>query len=158
MEDRRKHKRHIFSATAEVVDLASGTRLATRAADLNNGGCYLDMLTPLPIGSNVRVCIRSFGAEFTCIAVVRDSQPGMGMGVAFADLDDAQKSLIESWIERLSSPTTAGLSTSSVPETAKSAQPLEQRDALAVKLIDLLHRKGLLSSSDVSSLLRDRDL
>lgn len=157
MENRRKHQRHTFSATAEVVDLASGARLATRAADLNKGGCYLDMMTPLPIGSNVRVRIQAFGAEFTCAAVVRDSQPGMGMGVAFADLDDAQKSLIEGWIERLSSPTT-GPSSSPAQGTAKAAQPLEQRDALAVKLIDLLHKKGLLSSSDVSSLLRDRDL
>jgi hypothetical protein len=81
----------------------------------------------------------------------------MGMGVAFADLDDAQKSLIESWIEKLSSPV-AGSSASPTPGTAKPAQPLEQKDALAVKLIDLLHKKGLLSSRDVSSLLRDRDL
>jgi hypothetical protein len=158
MEDRRKHQRHVFSATAEVVDLASGTRLTTRAADLNKGGCYLDMLTPLPIGSNVRVHIRAFGGEFMCAAVVRDSQHGMGMGVAFADLDDAQKSLIESWIEKLSSPATAGVSASPAPETAKPALPVGQRDALAVKLIDLLHKKGLLSSGDVSSLLRDRDL
>jgi hypothetical protein len=157
MENRRKHQRHAFSATAEVVDLASGARLSTRAADLNKGGCYLDMLTPLPIGSNVRVHIKAFGGEFTCAAVVRDSQPGMGMGVAFADLDDAQKSLIESWIDRLSSPIT-GLSAPPAPGAAKPGQPVEQREALAVKLIDLLHKKGLLSSSDVSSLLRDRDL
>lgn len=157
MEDRRKQERYTFSATAEVVDLASGAHLATRAADLNKGGCYLDMLTPLPIGAHVRVHIQAFGAEFKCAAVVRDSQPGMGMGVAFASLDDAQKSLIESWIEKLSSPTIAGLSASPVPETAKP-QPLEQRGTLVVKLIDLLYQKGLLSSSDVSSLLRDRDL
>lgn len=157
MENRRKHQRHSFSATAEVVDLASGARLTTRAADLNKGGCYLDMMTPLPIGANVRIHIQSFGDEFTCTAVVRDSQPGMGMGVAFADLDDAQRSLIESWIERLSSPAT-GPSSSPVQGAAKAAQPLQQKDALAVKLIDLLHKKGLLSSSDVSSLLRERDL
>lgn len=157
MEDRRKQKRYTFSATAEVVDLASGARLATRAADLNKGGCYLDMLTPLPIGAQVRVHIQSFGAEFTCTAVVRDSQPGMGMGVAFGNLDDAQMSLIESWIEKLSSPAIAGLSASPAPETAKP-QPPEQKGALIVKLIDLLYQKGLLSSSDVSSLLRDRDL
>jgi hypothetical protein len=157
MENRRRHKRHAFSATAEVVDLASGARLATRAADMNKGGCYLDMMTPLPIGSNVRIRIQAFGAELTCTAVVRDSQPGMGMGVAFAGLDDAQKALIESWIERLNSPE-AGPAASPAPGTAKPAQPIEQKDALAVKLIDLLHKKGLLSSSDVSFLLRDRDL
>jgi hypothetical protein len=43
-------------------------------------------------------------------------------------------------------------------ENAKPAPPPDQRDALAVKLIDLLHKKGLLSSNDVASLLRDRIL
>jgi hypothetical protein len=38
MAERRQHERHAFSATTEVVDLASGARLSTRAADLNKGG------------------------------------------------------------------------------------------------------------------------
>jgi hypothetical protein len=158
MAERRLHKRHAFSATAEVVDLATGARLSTRAADLNKGGCYLDMLSPLPIGSNVRIRIRSDASELTCTAVVRDSQPGMGMGVAFTDLNEAQISLIESWIERLDSPGLAGLSPSFPPESAKPAAPSDQKEALAVKLIDLLHKKGLLSSNDVAALLRDRIL
>jgi hypothetical protein len=158
MEDRRQHKRHAFSATAEVMDMVSGARLPTRAADLNVGGCYLDMLNPLPIGSNVRVSIRSEGVEFTCTAVVRDTQPGMGMGVAFTNLDDARKALIESWIERLVSPALANFPLSTSSENAKPALPPEQRDALALQLIELLQKKGLLSSNDVASLLRDRIL
>src|SRR6266567_8319459 len=140
MEDRRQHKRHAFSATAEVMDMVSGARLPTRAADLNKGGCYLDMLNPLPIGSNVRVSIHSDGAELTCTAVVRDSQPGMGMGVAFTDLDDARTALIESWIERLVSPALVNPSLSPPSENAKPAPPPEQRDALALRLIELLHK------------------
>src|SRR5258708_20155432 len=87
MDERRQHKRHAFSATAEVLDMSTGARLSTRAADLNQGGCYLDMMNPLPIGSNVRISISSDGVELRCTGVVRDSQPGMGMGMAFTDLD-----------------------------------------------------------------------
>jgi hypothetical protein len=158
MVERRQHERHAFSATAEVVDLASGARLSTRAADLNKGGCYLDMLSPLPIGSKVRIRISSAGGDLACTAVVRDSQPGMGMGVAFTDLNDAQKALIDSWIEKLVSPGLAGHSPSPFSENAKSVPPSDEKDSLAVKLIDLLHKKGLLSSNDVAALLRDRIL
>jgi hypothetical protein len=156
MEDRRQHQRYAFSATAEVVDLVSGARLSTRAADLNLKGCYLDSLNPLPIGSKVRVRIRSHGAELTCTAVVRDSQPGMGMGVAFTDLDDARNALIRGWIEKLGSPATADFSPPLPLENSKPPLPPDQRDALAVRLIDLLHQKGLLNSNDVAALLRDR--
>jgi hypothetical protein len=158
MEDRRQHKRYAFSATAEVVDMVSGVRLSTRAADLNKCGCYLDMMSPLPVGSKVRVRILSEGAELTCTAVVRDSQPGMGMGVAFTDLDDTGKALIESWIERMDSSAPANVSPSPLSENAKPAPLPDQKDVLAAKLIDLLHKKGLLSSNDVASLLRDRIL
>ena len=158
MEDRRLHKRHPFSATAEVVDTGSGARLSTRAADLNKGGCYLDMMNPLPVGSNVRIRITMDGAELRCTAVVRDSQPGMGMGVAFTDLNDSRKALIDSWIERLGSPGGVDLPPSLSSETAKPAAVHQKREALAEKLIDLLHKKGLLTSNDVASLLRDRFL
>jgi hypothetical protein len=157
MEDRRLHKRHPFSATAEVVDTGSGARLSTRAADLNKGGCYLDMMNPLPVGSNVRLRITIDGAELRCTAVVRDSQQGMGMGVAFTDLDDSRKALIDSWIERLGAPG-ADLPPSLPSETPKPAAVHQKREALAEKLIDLLHKKGLLTSNDVASLLRDRVL
>jgi hypothetical protein len=157
-EDRRQGQRHTFSAAAEVAEVVSGARLSTRAADLSQNGCYLDSLNPFTIGTNVRVRILWGGAELTCAAVVRDSQPGMGMGVAFTDLDDARKALIASWIERLSSPALANLSPSPLSENAKSFPPPDQRDVLAVRLIDVLHKKGLLSSNDVASLLRDRIL
>jgi hypothetical protein len=80
------------------------------------------------------------------------------MGVAFTDLNDAQIALIDSWIERLESPGLAGLSPSPLSEKVKSVPPPDQRESLAVKLIDLLHKKGLLSSNDVAALLRDRIL
>lgn len=155
-EDRRQHMRHTLSATAEVVDIASGSRLPTRAADLNKGGCYLDLLNPLPVGSKVRVHINWEGTELICAAVVRDSQPGMGMGIAFTDLDDARRALLDSWIARLGSPAGAGPSVSPSSGSAKAAPLADQTDALAVRLIELLHKKGVLNSNEVASLLRSR--
>jgi len=154
--DRRQTNRYSFSETAEVVEMASGARLSARAADLSQKGCYLDTLNPFAAGSNVRLRIRWEGAELNCAAVVRDSQPGMGMGVAFTDLDDVQKALIGGWIERLVAPSHTALSLSPRSENAKPAPTADERDALAARLIELLHKKGLLSSSDVASLLGKR--
>lgn len=156
MDERRQHKRHSFSATAEVVDMVSGGRLSARAADLNEAGCYLDTLNPIPVGSHIRVRVIANGAEFTCTAVVRDSQPGFGMGVAFTNVDDARKTLINSWIASQGSSAPADFPASPVSEHAKPAPLPAQGDALAARLIDLLHKKGLLSSIEVDSLLSRR--
>jgi hypothetical protein len=154
--ERRKNKRYTFSATAEVVETVSGARLSTRAADLSQEGCFLDSLNPFAIGSNVRVRIHWNGTELTCTAVVRDSQPGMGMGVGFTNLDNARKALIESWIERLTSPALEEPSAPPFSGAAERDSAPDQKDALTIRLIDLLHKKGVLSSNDVASLLRDR--
>jgi hypothetical protein len=158
MGERRQNKRYTFSATAEVVEVLSGARLSARAADLSQKGCFLDSLNPFAIGSNVRVRIGWNGAELTCSAMVRDSQPGMGMGITFTDLDDARKTIIESWIRSLESPANGDFSPSPFSTSAKPAPPPDEKDALAIRLIDLLQKKGLLSSNDVAYLLRDRIL
>jgi len=158
MGDRREAKRHAFSATAGVRGIASGASISSRAADLSQKGCYLDSLNPFGIGTNVQVRIIWNGGTFMCRAQVRDSQTGMGMGIAFADLDDSQKALIESWIGKLDSPVRTDPSLPPPTENAKSAPSAVGSDSLAVKLIDLLNKKVLLTSNEVASLLRDRIL
>ena len=151
--DRRRANRYSFSAAAEVLEIASGTRVSARAADLSRNGCYLDTLNPFAVGSKVQLCIRWNRAELACSAIVRDSKMGMGMGVAFADLDDPQKALLESWINKVASPAPGESSSSPHSDNIENPQPTQERDALAVRLIELLHKKGLLDSSDLASLL-----
>ncbi len=153
--DRRQKKRHAFSATTEVTELATGARSSSRAADLSQKGCYLDSLNPLPIGAKIQVRILWGGTEMTYTGIVRDSHPGLGMGVAFTDLDEGRKALIEKWIQKLDSSEPEKLSAGSNMEDSNSVPP-DTRDALALRLIDLLQKKGLLSSNDVASLLRDK--
>jgi len=150
--ERRQANRYNFSATAEVLEIASGTRVSARAADLSKNGCYLDTLNPFSVGSKVQLCIRWNRAELACSAMVRDSKTGMGMGVAFTDLDDTRKALLESWIEEVASPA-PGDSSSLRPGITEVSPHSDERDALAVRLIELLHKKGLLDSSDIASLL-----
>lgn len=158
MGERRLSNRYFFSATAEVVEMVTGAKLSTRAGDLSQSGCYLDTLNPFAVGTNVQVRIGWEGAELKCAAVVRDTIPRMGMGVQFTDLDDAQKVLVATWIEKLASPMPAGPSLSPPSANAKPAPPPHEKDELALRLIDLLQKKGLLTSNDVASLLREREL
>ncbi len=154
--ERRRMERHAFSATTEVADLATGARLFSRAADLSLHGCYLDSLNPFAIGSKIQVRISWDGAELKCSAVVKDSQPGMGMGVAFTDLDDTRRTLIEKWVEKLNSSGHGDPLPSSVSENFKSAPSQNEREPLTLKLIELLHKKGLLNSSEVANLFGDK--
>ena len=80
-----------FTESAEIMDLVSGTRFLLRTTDIGPGGCFLDALSPLPIGSKVRVTIHHGLTTFQADGQVVYSQPRLGMGIAFDDLDPAQR-------------------------------------------------------------------
>ena len=46
----RRSPRIPFIATAEITEVDSEVRLTARTGDLSQGGCYLDMVNPLPQG------------------------------------------------------------------------------------------------------------
>jgi len=150
--DRREWARHSFSATAEVEDLRSGARLTARAADLSRKGCYLDSLNPFVVGTSLRLRVVWQGSELNCAATVRDSKPGMGMGVAFTDLDATQIGLVENWIQKLTSPPTAQ---ASVLATSRDTS-LPHDEERILRLVQLLEKKGILSADEVAALLERR--
>jgi hypothetical protein len=173
--ERRRNPRHNFSADAEVVEVVSGTRLrmTARVADLSIGGCYLDTINPFAPGTRAHLRIRHLGADFTCVATVKSCQPGMGMGLAFEELDRAHSDLLNSWEARLAAQvpaTPVDLDANDLWQTAHPSAPAcgnaasafhtkgaaaEQaaHDDFSHRLATLLHRKGVLTDSEMIHLL-----
>src|SRR5580658_8171774 len=89
--DRRIGDRHIFTASAEVVELGSGARFSTRTTDLGPGGCFVDTMVPFPVGANVRVKVHKGKTQFESGGVVVYSQAGLGMGIAFDSMEPQQR-------------------------------------------------------------------
>src|SRR5579863_7261870 len=99
--DRRNTDRHAFTASAEVVELSSGAKFSTRTTDLGPGGCFVDTMVPFPVGANVRVHVRKGKTQFETGGVVVYSQTGLGMGIAFSEMDESQRSALDLWFAEL---------------------------------------------------------
>src|ERR1700729_3069817 len=89
--ERRGGERHMFTAGAEVVELKSGARFSTRTTDLGPGGCFVDTTVPFPVGSKLRVTLHKGKTTFETPGTVVYSQHGLGMGIAFDELDAEQR-------------------------------------------------------------------
>src|SRR5579872_1145413 len=65
--ERRRTARYPFTGTLEAIELDSETRIQGRTADLSEGGCCMDTMSPFPARTLVRVRItkekRSFEAQ-----------------------------------------------------------------------------------------------
>ena len=93
--ERRRAPRWPLIASAEIVECASDTHLQARVSDLSLLGCYVDMTTPLPVGTKVRLHIGYESTFFSALATVVHSQPNMGMGLEFTDVVVRQREILE---------------------------------------------------------------
>jgi hypothetical protein len=100
--ERRRATRYPFIADAEVIEIASDTKLSAKTGDLSIGGCFLDMLNPSPEGTEIRVRISHENTTFTASGRVVFIFPNMGMGVVFTRVDDDQLPTLQKWLSELS--------------------------------------------------------
>jgi hypothetical protein len=154
--DRRGADRHIFTASAEVVDMATGARFSTRTTDLGPGGCFVDTLSPLPVGSQVHVSVRNGQTHFRSEGTVVYSQDGLGMGIEFASLDPTQEKALATWLSEL----TGGryIPTVDLRQEKRAPRVNSVDPAMIARLIQLLISKGLLSAAEGASVLHDPSL
>ncbi len=102
--DRRSAPRFAFIAEAQVIEILSDTKLRAQTSDFSSGGCFLDMLNPSPMGTEIRITISHGGDKFTAIGKVIFVSPNMGMGVAFTTIESAQLQVLNKWLSALSHP------------------------------------------------------
>jgi hypothetical protein len=148
--ERRCGTRSPFIAPVELVEMRSGSRFQARTSDLSLQGCYVDTLNPLPVGSAVRVLIQRAGLILDVLANVSSRHVGSGMGLVFGEITGAQRAVLENWLGELSLPSRTVFENPFPPSHTGTA------DAdCAVRLVQMLLRKGLLSQSEAREVLRD---
>jgi len=161
-DERRRSVRHTVSAVVQIVDMRSGTRLTTRASDLGLGGCYVDTLTPLPAGTEVRLALHRDNTLIELTAKIVYSHPGLGMGIAFIDATPEHRAALEEWLNSLSQTSYAGANAPIHVEdaaTARASAPIansgDVRGSVS-RLVNLLLAKGILTDDDAEMSLGKR--
>ncbi len=153
--DRRRSQRHTFTAAAEVTELRSGTHFSARTTDFGPGGCFVDMLLPFSVGSEVHLKIRNGKSRFEMTGVVVYSQTGLGMGIAFSKLDSAQRVTLERWLEEVTNSRAEAASREVVPAVERLLGGSLLDQAALMRLIRLMVGKGILTVAEGSSVLAD---
>jgi hypothetical protein len=99
--NRRKFARHRVSFPLEARDERVKTPMRVNATDISGNGCYVESILPLAIGTNLRVDFWIESEKFTTSAVVRTSDPGVGMGIEFIGLTPETKQRIQAYLDKV---------------------------------------------------------
>jgi PilZ domain len=82
-QERRQFARHPCQIQAEVTIAGESTGVAGRITDISLGGCYVEMYSPFPVDTEMRLALQLEDRTAELSGRVRSSQTGCGMGVAF---------------------------------------------------------------------------
>ena len=165
-DERRKSERFAISATAEAQELHTRTILSGRASDLGIGGCYIDTVSPFPVGTSLTIKLVSGDRSVAAKATVVSAPTGMGMGLAFTEISADQKEKLSAWLRELSGEVSRDQAASdaampyveeaAIREPIAAAKPTGVGDALQ-ELVLLLGMKGVLSEDQVERLRKKMD-
>ena len=97
--EKRRSPRYSFIASAELIEVSADVRIATRVSELSLHGCYLDMMNPFPKDTFVLVKISAGDAFFEAKSKIVYSQPNMGAGVGFLEVDAASQAVLDRWLD-----------------------------------------------------------
>ena len=89
--NRRGEQRFACKLGAEVY--STGTSVPNRAtlSDISEGGCYVEMPSPIDGQSGVEILVRTADTKFKIKGEVLTTHPGFGMGVRFLLRNSAQR-------------------------------------------------------------------
>jgi hypothetical protein len=99
--NRRRFARHRISFPLEVRDERVKTPMRVSATDISGNGCYVESILPLPVGTTLRIEFWRGEEKISTSAVVRTSDPGVGMGVEFMGMTPDAKQLLQNHLDKI---------------------------------------------------------
>jgi len=84
--ERRRYKRYNCNGTASVRETNREFGSDGRVMDISMCGCYVEMMSPMRVGTPVHLDIKFSGHVLNLPAIVRMSQANMGMGLEFTEI------------------------------------------------------------------------
>jgi hypothetical protein len=84
--ERRQFVRHPCRMAAQIVLQNGSLRMTATVTDISLGGCYVEMLSPLPVDTFVDISISPDDTTLQLSGRVRSSQVNFGMGVSFTGM------------------------------------------------------------------------
>jgi hypothetical protein len=155
--ERRRNLRFPFSATVEVVDSKTETKITGRTSDLSLGGCYVDTLSPFPVGTEAKIRIIRGNEAFEAQVRVVYSLVGMGMGLAFVSAQPKQVRLFQRWLQEISGQGVAEeekAPSETAPAEASAESTQTFGNYVLSELIMTLMQKKILTEAEGKDFLR----
>jgi PilZ domain len=165
--ERRQYSRRACRIDAQVAIAGNSVRLPAQVTDISLGGCYIEMLAPLPVDTMLDLTLNPGDTTMHAKGKVRSSQTGFGMGISFTGLSPEDFEKLRKFV-----PPTAGVPDSALvpsrlpptPQSVANVTPPVSRTPVAPAaslnqattadvfeaIVQVLFRKGLVTQAELA--------
>jgi len=96
--EQRISPRYRCTGSVSVWQKEGRQPIKAAVTDISEGGCYIEMEKPFPIGTDLSLLVNIEGVIFFTAASVRHSTPGAGMGVSFSAMNPEDEAYLRKLI------------------------------------------------------------
>jgi hypothetical protein len=161
-KDRRQFPRLACRLEAQVTTPEAATQLAAKVIDICLGGCYLEMMSPFPVGSTVEMVLDLGESTIAARGKVCNTHPGIGMGVSFTGMRPEDLAKLRQFVPSVQNAPELSPAMPAMPHASPGPAPVEVA-ALAASngknlpsaaqgleaVVRVLLRKGILDRSEL---------
>jgi hypothetical protein len=97
--DRRHYPRVATHAQIEIHEDGSDVPMRLETTDLSRGGCYVQLLIPLPVGHRVRLTLWLDGYPAVIHGLIVTRHPQYGNGIMFVDFEGEADQRLKRYLE-----------------------------------------------------------
>ncbi|MCU1271454.1 MAG: type pilus assembly PilZ [Acidobacteriaceae bacterium] len=100
--DKRRFNRHKVQFPMEIsFEDTRRAHMQCSATDIGGRGCYVETFQPLAIDSEVIITFWLDSEKIRVTALVRTSDPGVGMGIEFTELEAHIQQRLQEYLEKM---------------------------------------------------------
>jgi len=100
-QNHRKWERHKIIFVISIYDGYSPMPMRVSATDISARGCYVETISPYPIGTSLMVDLSFASGTITTRSFVRACYPGVGMGIEFVGLTLEQEQSFQQFLRAI---------------------------------------------------------
>ena len=99
--DRRHHPRYTVQVQIEIRQEGSDIPMRIETTDLSRGGCYIQLVTALPLGARLQVTLWLDGAPVAIQGRVVTRHPQFGNGIMFVEFEGQGEQLLTRYLDAI---------------------------------------------------------
>jgi hypothetical protein len=99
--DRRQHPRYTVQVPIEIRQEDSDLPMRLETTDLSRGGCYIQLISALPLGARIQVTLWLGGYPVVIQGRVVTRHPQFGNGIMFLEFEGEGDQLLNRYLEAI---------------------------------------------------------